>query len=288
MSSDDASNPFIDPSSPSRSQNRNPDPTTAETADLDGDEVEDIPAAMTESYSEIAYTQNFFGSTNAEEQLEDGAGSSQNAGSGSSSSSSSQTRKRPDSLNCDNRKDASFPYNLEGTVRVDGNMTHFVAENLEYKIKLASPVTVTRKDSSNPSGSRQSTPSAATGGTGMGLGGYGLMPRPFMMPPHVNQIDPTVLNEIEREAQALAASVDNLTESLCSVLHSISSITADNVEIYKNAVTKLTDCMDANIKCMYTIMAKAEEISKAIKPAEALATRIREIKRLVDMFESNV
>lgn len=153
-------------------------------------------------------------------------------------------------------------------------MTHFVAENLEYKIKLASPVTVTRKDSSNPSGSRQSTPSAATGGTGVGPGGYGLMPRPFMMPPHLNQIDPNVLNEIEREAQALAASVDNLTENLCSVLHSISSITADNVEIYKNAVTKLTDCMDANIKCMYTIMAKAEEISKAIKPAEALATRM--------------
>lgn len=36
---------------------------------------------------------------------------------------------------------ASFPYNLEGTVSVDGNMTHFVAENLEYKIKIASPVT---------------------------------------------------------------------------------------------------------------------------------------------------
>lgn len=35
---------------------------------------------------------------------------------------------------------ASFPYNLEGTVSVDGKMTNFVAENLEYKIKLASPV----------------------------------------------------------------------------------------------------------------------------------------------------
>lgn len=35
---------------------------------------------------------------------------------------------------------ALFPYNLEGTVSVDGSMTSFVAENLEYKIKLASPV----------------------------------------------------------------------------------------------------------------------------------------------------
>ncbi|EAT47733.1 AAEL001172-PA [Aedes aegypti] len=284
--SDAVGNPFV--ARTVAAQNPEAMDTTDELPD--GDEAEDIPAAMTESYSEIAYTQNFFGGANSDEH--DGGGATddgQHGGSGSSSSSSSQTRKRPDSLNCDKRKDASFPYNLEGTVRVDGNMTHFVAENLEYKIKLASPVTVTRKDSSNLSGSRQSTPSAATGGIGAsGPSGYGLMPKPFQLPPHMHQIDPNVLNEIEREAQALAASVDNLTENLCSVLHSISSITADNVEIYKNAVTKLTDCMDGNIKCMYTIMAKAEEISKAIKPAEALATRIREIKRLVDMFESNV
>ncbi|XP_058815863.1 BLOC-1-related complex subunit 6 [Topomyia yanbarensis] len=278
MSAEELRNPFIDPSA---ANTVTIDSTDA--PDLDKEELEDVPAAMTESYSEIAYTQNFFGAGSTEDP--EGGINLNNIRSGSSSSSSSQTRRRPDSLNCDKRKDA-FPYNLEGTVRVDGNMTHFVAENLEYKIKLASPVTVTRKDSGNPSSSRQSTPSAATGGGS--TSNYGLMPKPFMIPPHLNQIDPNALNEIEREAQALAASVDNLTESLCSVLHSISSITADNVEIYKNSVTKLTDCMDANIKCMYTIMAKAEEISKAIKPAEALSTRIREIKRLVDMFESNI
>ncbi|XP_040167726.1 BLOC-1-related complex subunit 6 [Anopheles arabiensis] len=267
---------------------------------------EEVPSAMTESYSEIAYTHNLFAGAAAEET--DGSASNGNQPDGSSSSSSSsQTKKRPDSLVCDGRK-ASFPYNLEGTVRVDGNMTHFVAENLEYKIKLASPVTVTRKDSCNLSSSRQSTPSAATGGLsglsfGPGTSGANLTlpgtsssrgPMAYgsgFVAPHpasASSVDPNVLNEIEREAQALAASVDNLSESLCSVLHSISSITADNVEIYKNSVTKLTDCMDGNIKCMYTIMAKAEEISKTIKPAEALAVRIREIKRLVDMLESNV
>ncbi|XP_058450187.1 BLOC-1-related complex subunit 6 [Malaya genurostris] len=278
MSADELRNPFIDPSTTHLASIENPS-----TSDPEKEEMDEVPSAMTESYSEISYTQNFFGGGTTEEH--EGDTNRQSVRSGSSSSASSQSRRRPDSLNCDKRKDA-FPYNLEGTVRVDGNMTHFVAENLEYKIKLASPVTVTRKDSGNPSSSRQSTPSAATGGGN--LANYGLLPKPFLMTPNLNQIDPNALNEIEREAQALAASVDNLTESLCSVLHSISSITADNVEIYKNAVTKLTDCMDANIKCMYTIMAKAEEISKAIKPAEALATRIREIKRLVDMLESNV
>lgn len=35
----------------------------------------------------------------------------------------------------------SGPLNLEGTVHVEGNITYFVAEDLEYKIKLSSPIT---------------------------------------------------------------------------------------------------------------------------------------------------
>lgn len=39
-------------------------------------------------------------------------------------------------------------------------------------------------------------------------------------------------------------------------------------------MNKLTDCMDANIKTMYTIMAKTEEISNKMKSIEALAARM--------------
>lgn len=53
-------------------------------------------------------------------------------------------------------------------------------------------------------------------------------------------------------------------------------------------MNKLTDSMDANIKHMYTIMAKTEEISKVMKPTEQLATRIKDLKKLVDLFESNL
>ncbi|XP_055692109.1 BLOC-1-related complex subunit 6 [Lutzomyia longipalpis] len=162
-----------------------------------------------------------------------------------------------------------FPYNLEGTVSMEGDMTHFIAEDLEHKIKLSSPISKSRDDS------RDSTPSTS---------GF-QRPGSFLMP---QDIDSNVLNDVEMEAQYLAASVDNLTENLCNLLHSISSITADNVEVYKNSVSKLTDCMDANIKNMYTIMAKTEEISNAIKPTKQLMNRIREIKRLVDMLENTL
>lgn len=150
------------------------------------------------------------------------------------------------------------------TVVADENhpgMKHFVASDLEYKIKVSSPV-----GSSQP---------------------FGNLPKQFSssLPP---QLDSNVLNDLEIEAQYLAANIDNLTENLANLLHSISSISADNVEVYKNSVTKLTDTIDSNIKSMYSIIAKSEEISKSMSKAEAMASRIREIRRLVDMFEATL
>lgn len=123
-----------------------------------------------------------------------------------------------------------------------------------------------RKLDSSLTNSRTSTPSQSH-----------VVPRQFIQQSQYHQqqqIDIDCLNDIEIEAQYLAASVDNLTENLCNLLHSISSITADNVECYKNSVNKLTDCMDGNIKSMYTIMAKTEEISNAMRPTVQLSTRM--------------
>lgn len=148
------------------------------------------------------------------------------------------------------------------SVEVDENnpaMKHFVTNDLEYKIKISSPVSP-----SEPLKTFQKHLSSA-------------------LPP---QLDSNVLNDLEIEAQYLAADIDNLTENLTNLLHSISSITADNVEVYTNSVTKLTDSIDANIKAMYSIIAKTEEISKTMNRAEETALRIKEIRKLVDLFEA--
>jgi BLOC-1 related complex subunit 6 len=138
-------------------------------------------------------------------------------------------------------------------------MKHFVTNDLQYKIKLSSPVSP-----SHPFSNIQKQLSSS-------------------LPP---QLDSNVLNDLEIEAQYLAADVDNLIENLTNLLHSISSITADNVEVYTNSVTKLTDAIDANIKSMYSIIAKTEEISKTMHKAEETAMRIKEIRKLVDLFEA--
>lgn len=71
----------------------------------------------------------------------------------------------------------------------------------------------------------------------------------------------------------------------------ISSITADNVDVYKNAVSKMSDAMDLNIKViiliflmlflcklqfqsMYTMMAKTEEVTQAMKTVQNHAARM--------------
>lgn len=145
------------------------------------------------------------------------------------------------------------------------NMKYFVADNLEYKIKMSSPI-------------GQPPQSSALNCA------VDSLPKQFSA--SLAQLDSNVLNDLEIEAQYLAANIDNLTENLANLLHSISSITADNVDVYKNSVTKLTETMDSNIKSMYTIIAKSEEISKSMKSAEALSAKIRDIRKFVDMLEA--
>ncbi|KAL7732737.1 hypothetical protein ACLKA6_005882 [Drosophila palustris] len=188
-----------------------------------------------------------------------------NSNSKDSSGELSKPSSRPKSLQ------STFPYELEGegATSSTGAMHHFVAHNLESKLRAATDYSIA---------SEHTTPSTSTAP----------ISRFLQSRHHVPQVDGNVLSDIELEAQYLATSVDNLVENLGNLLHSISSITADNVEVHKNAVKKLTDALDANIKCQYQLLAKTEEISKSMKPTEQLSQRIREIKRLVDMLDSTM
>ncbi|KAG0714727.1 BLOC-1-related complex subunit 6 [Chionoecetes opilio] len=133
-----------------------------------------------------------------------------------------------------------------GIVTRQGDIISFVADDLHNKIKLASPVS---KVVSFP-GSRSSTPSLLR--TALDL----------QVPP----VDLSTINDIERHARHIATSVDTLIENLTGTLHSISSLTVDCVETYRDAVCKTCDAVDANIKSMYQLMAKTEELSKSMKP----------------------
>jgi len=98
--------------------------------------------------------------------------------------------------------------------------------------------------------------------------------------------DPKVLEDLEREARRLATEVDSLVENLSCTLQSVSALTVDTVETYRDGVCKTCDEVDNNIKAMYQLMAKWEELNKNMAPAYRVATQIKDIKRLLEMFEA--
>jgi len=101
-------------------------------------------------------------------------------------------------------------------------------------------------------------------------------------------VDPRVLNDIEREARRLATDVDNMVENLSCMLHSVSGLTVETVQTYRDGVCKTCDEVDSNIRGMYQLMAKWEELNKNMAPAYRVSSQIKDIKRLLDMFEATL
>lgn len=157
---------------------------------------------------------------------------------------------------------------LPGLVLREGEMVSFVAEDLQEQIKRASPI-VKRGDTPSFPGSRSSTPSLYK----------------QALTPQLAPVDPAVLNDIETKARAIASSIDTILENLTGTLHSMSSLTVDCMETYHGAVCKTCDSIDSNIKAMYQLMAKFEELGNLMRPVYRLSGQIKEIKRLLDLFE---
>uniref|UniRef100_A0A1E1X6A6 BLOC-1-related complex subunit 6 C-terminal helix domain-containing protein n=1 Tax=Amblyomma aureolatum TaxID=187763 RepID=A0A1E1X6A6_9ACAR len=158
---------------------------------------------------------------------------------------------------------------LQGTLTYEGDMVSFVAEDLQEKIKLSSPVTKVAEPfpsscSSTPSLCRQ------------------------LFTPHMAPVDPNALADLEDEARTVAASVETLLESLTTAMHGISSMTVDCMSLYERGISKTCDVADSNIKAMYQLMAKFEELSNSMRPLDGLVAEVKSIKKLLDHFENAV
>lgn len=97
-----------------------------------------------------------------------------------------------------------------------------------------------------------------------------------------------LLNELEIEANRVAASVDDLTENLTGILRSISALTLDCLETYRNCICKTCDTIDYNIKLMYQLMAKCEELNKVAEPLNTLSQNVKDIKNVLDLFDNTM
>lgn len=102
----------------------------------------------------------------------------------------------------------------------------------------------------------------------------------------VDALDPAAIEDVEKHAKYLAACVDSMVENLSGVLQSASALTVDTLETYRDGVCKTCDEVDNNIKSMYQLMAKVEELNKSMAPAYKVGEQVKELKQLLDVYES--
>ncbi|XP_034991169.1 BLOC-1-related complex subunit 6-like [Zootoca vivipara] len=165
------------------------------------------------------------------------------------------------------RATISSALELEGTVSHDGDLTHFVANNLQMKIKMSSRGSL---DDTEPTSSSSVSSQLSVRG------------KTADIPP----IDPQVIRDLERLTRDVAQKVDQMLRALNSAIQNMTALSVGYIQTYRDAVDSLGESVDMSIKGMYTLMARCEELDRSMQPVHTLAKQIREIKRTLEIFEA--
>ncbi|KAK3612061.1 hypothetical protein CHS0354_021749 [Potamilus streckersoni] len=182
-----------------------------------------------------------------------------------------------------------------GMIMRKGDMIEFIADDLQEMIRRSSPRSRTESSglSSSTSSLRSINSTSSSASSAMGTSFTSGMSRSassFLQqsPDSIPPIDPQAVIELENQARMVADSLDLMMGNLKSNLHKMSAISVGCLGAYKTSVDLTCDSVDASIKSMYAMMAKCEELSKSMEPVYRLADQVKEIKRLLCIFESQL
>lgn len=159
------------------------------------------------------------------------------------------------------RATISSPLELEGTVSRHGDLTHFVANNLQLKIRLSA--------APPPPAPAPAPPCPAPAPT-----------------PAIPPIDPDVLRDLERLSRELGSRVDRLLRGLGGAVQELTALSVGCIQTYRDAVDSLGEAVDMSIKGMYTLLARCEELERALQPVQGLARQVRDIRRTLEVLEA--
>ena len=99
-------------------------------------------------------------------------------------------------------------------------------------------------------------------------------------------VDPEVLNDLELRAYGIAGNLDHMLATLANSLKAMSQVSTECLGAYGSCVDHVSEAVDENIKSMYTLIARCEELNASLKPLQNLAEQVKEIKRTLDIFEA--
>ncbi|XP_015793618.1 BLOC-1-related complex subunit 6 [Tetranychus urticae] len=230
---------------------------------------------MTSSYTEISFD---------ESDLEDGIEADDNNGDSTNSADASKNKQIPGSLSLPhlsstiidwserakaeyeaefgntsaNKPSTEEKEKLAGNIEYsDDGMITFVAHDLENKLRLSSVM------SSPCISSSSDEPSSSNSAT----------------------LDLNFLSKLESQAQQISKNLDQVMKYIYNYTCQVSSLTLNSVKNFETCLTATCDSVDSNIKLMYQLMAKYEELGSVMSPIEKLADEIKEVKRLLALFE---
>ncbi|NWQ73842.1 BORC6 protein, partial [Columbina picui] len=146
---------------------------------------------------------------------------------------------------------------LEGTVLREGRLTQFVANNLERRIRQ--------------SGAPRGEAAVPAGGGGGGSS--------------IPAIDPGALQDVVALAGQVAAQVDELLRNVHCGLQALTALSVGCIQTYRDGVESLGEAADLSIRAMYALVARCEELDRAMQPVPALAKRIRDMKGTLERLE---
>ena len=102
----------------------------------------------------------------------------------------------------------------------------------------------------------------------------------------VPPIDPEILNDLEIRANDIAGNLDHMIGTLANSLKAMSQVSTECLGAYSACVDHVSETVDVNIKSMYTLIARCEELNASLRPVQNLAEQVKEIKKTLDVFEA--
>ncbi|KAM3718062.1 BLOC-1-related complex subunit [Dirofilaria immitis] len=97
--------------------------------------------------------------------------------------------------------------------------------------------------------------------------------------------DPDILISLENYAKTISTNIDVLLHDLRNSLKGINNLTVQATECFTDAISAACNSVDATIKNTYALLAKVEEVNEAMTGIRNLSQQVKDIKRVVDLFE---
>ena len=97
-------------------------------------------------------------------------------------------------------------------------------------------------------------------------------------------VDPEVLRDLESKASNIAGNLDHMLSTLANSLKAMSHVSMECLGVYGDCVDHVSLTVDENIKSMYTLIARCEELNASLKPVQSMAEEVKEIKKTLDNF----